>query len=93
MYCESHHQHMEYPVVVSQLPDMTEYQARRTQVADLFRQLGRGSQQQASYATEISATLISLVLGGRYIDENKLGQLEEWAIQKLAERAVSDHSS
>lgn len=80
-------------MAVNQLPNMVEYQEKREEVVALFRRLGRGSQQQASYATEISATIVSLVLGGRYIDEPKLTALGRWATERLAKQETTAPAS
>lgn len=64
--------------------DPAEYDVRRKRVKEMFVRLQRGSQARASYALETSASTISNVLSGRYIDEGVLAKLDRWASDQLA---------
>lgn len=71
---------------MAKLPsDLAQYFADRERVAALYRDLPRGSQTQASYALRTSATMISLVLTGKYVDQSLLSKLETWALTTQAE--------
>lgn len=58
------------------------YHARRREIRTRVKRLGHGAQFKATLALEISASLISSVLSGKYIDRVVLGRIEEWLVEQ-----------
>jgi transcriptional regulator with XRE-family HTH domain len=66
---------------------MVAYMAKVNLVREAMVRLGRGTQQEAAFDIRVSPSLVSSILNGRWIDEEKLDQLAAWVERKLAETA------
>jgi transcriptional regulator with XRE-family HTH domain len=67
--------------------EMVAYMAKVNLVREAMVRLGRGTQQEAAFDIRVSPSLVSSILNGRWIDEEKLDQLAAWVERKLAETA------
>lgn len=76
-----------------EIKELLAYDERRRRLRNQFISLRYGCQAAASYDTRMSPSTVSLIIRGKWIDEDKLTALETWMRDHASEwqtgRAIS----
>lgn len=65
---------------------LVSYHERRKAIRERVKAMGHGTQFKITLALEISPSLVSSVLSGKYMDQDTLTKIEEWVTSQEADK-------